>query len=115
MNGEYEAPRRVLSSIPGVEIAEMKDSRQDGLCCGGGGGRMWLDTPAGERFGDVRVQQAVGTGASHLLTACPFCLACLEDSAASLPGACLSVLDIAELAAAAIEEPTNDRVIVQPS
>ena len=103
LNGEYEAPRRILSSIPGVEIAEMKDSRQDGLCCGGGGGRMWLETPAGERFGDVRVQQAVETGASHLLTACPFCLACLEDSAASLPGACLSVLDIAELAAAAIE------------
>ncbi len=103
LNGEYEAPRQILSSIPGVEIAEMKDSRQDGLCCGGGGGRMWLETPAGERFGDVRVQQAMETGASHLLTACPFCLACLEDSAASLPGACLSVLDIAELAAAAIE------------
>ena len=103
LNGEYEAPRRVLAAIPGVAIKEMKDSHQDGLCCGGGGGRMWLETPAGERFSDLRVQQAVETGASHLLTACPFCLACLEDGAASLKSPGLSVLDVAELAAAALK------------
>jgi Fe-S oxidoreductase len=103
LNDEYEAPRRILAAIPGVEISEMKDSHEDGLCCGGGGGRMWLESPAGERFGDLRVQQAAQTGASHLLTACPFCLACLEDSAASQPGENLNVLDIAELAAAAIQ------------
>lgn len=103
LNGEYEAPRRFLNAIPGVEIVEMKDSREEGLCCGGGGGRMWLETPAGERFADLRVRQAAATGTSHLLTSCPFCLACLEDSAASLEGANLSVLDIAELAAAALQ------------
>lgn len=102
LNSEYAAPRRVLAAMPGVEIVEMKDSHQDGLCCGGGGGRMWLETPSGERLGNLRMQQAAETGASCLLTACPFCLACLEDGAASLPGDRLKVLDIAELAAAAL-------------
>lgn len=102
LNAEYEAPRRVLAAIPGVEIIEMYDSHQDGLCCGGGGGRMWLETSAGERFSDLRARQAGQTGASHLLTACPFCLSCLEDSAASLGEVNLTVMDIAELAATAI-------------
>lgn len=63
---------------------------------------MWLETPAEERFAELRVQQAAETGATHLLTACPFCLAYLEDSATSIPGSTLTVLDIAEVAAEAI-------------
>ncbi|HNR02244.1 MAG TPA: heterodisulfide reductase-related iron-sulfur binding cluster [Anaerolineaceae bacterium] len=102
LHGEYEAPRRILAAIPGLDLLEMKDSREQGLCCGGGGGRMWLETPAEERFAELRVQQAAETGATHLLTACPFCLAYLEDSATSIPGSTLTVLDIAEVAAEAI-------------
>lgn len=104
LNNEYDAPRQVLAAIPGVVFNEMKDSHIDGLCCGGGGGRMWLETPSGERFSDIRVKQAVESGADHLVTACPFCLVCLEDSARLLPGSALRVLDLAELAALALKE-----------
>lgn len=98
LNGEYEAPRRILSAIPGIELVEMENSHQDGLCCGGGGGRMWLETPVGERFSDIRVRQAARTGASHLVTACPFCIVCLEDSAKIMSTPKIDVLDVSELA-----------------
>jgi Fe-S oxidoreductase len=98
----------VLSAIPGVELVEMEDSHQAGLCCGGGGGRMWLETPANERFSDIRVQQAEHTGASRIATACPFCLSCLEDSA-NQAGNGLTVLDVAELAVLALDyDPAGD-------
>jgi Fe-S oxidoreductase len=101
-NGEVEAPRRVLASIPEIETVEMASTGTDTLCCGGGGGRMWMETPSGERFSDLRVGEAVATGASVLATACPFCVACLEDSvkAQRIPG--LVVRDIAEIAAMAL-------------
>jgi Fe-S oxidoreductase len=100
-NAEYAAPRRVLAAIPGVELIEMERSGADGLCCGGGGGRMWLETPLGERFSDLRVQEASQTGANILATACPFCIVCLEDSAKVLKMDQLQVMDIAEIAAMA--------------
>lgn len=101
-NGEYQAPRQVLASIPGLELVEMEFNQVDGLCCGGGGGRMWLETPPGERISDLRLEQAFASQAAVLATACPFCVACLEDSARlkKLPG--LQVLDIAEIAVRAI-------------
>lgn len=102
-NGEYEAPRRILDAIPGLERVEMARSRQDALCCGGGGGRMWMETSAGERFANLRVQDALATGAQVLVTACPFCIACFEESVKTVGSANLRVMDIAELAAMAIE------------
>ena len=101
-NGEYEAPRSVLSNIPGVELVEMPNTRTEGLCCGGGGGRMWLETEAGERFSDLRVQQAAETGAQTLATACPFCVVCLEDSTKSMHLEHIRTLDVAEIAAMAL-------------
>jgi Fe-S oxidoreductase len=102
INQEYAAPRQILGSIPGMQLHEMAHSAEDGLCCGGGGGRMWLETPAQERFSDLRVQQAEQCGAELLVTACPFCVTCLEDSIKSQPSCQLRVLDIAELAALAL-------------
>jgi Fe-S oxidoreductase len=103
-NGEVAAPRRVLQAIPGVELVEMKNVGPDTLCCGGGGGRMWLETAAGERFSDIRVKEALTTEASVLATACPFCVVCLEDSVKSQKIHALTVLDIAELAAQALTD-----------
>lgn len=97
-NHEYQAPRSVLEAIPGVELVEMEHNRQDALCCGGGGGRMWLDTPVGERFSDLRVKEASQTNADILATACPFCIVCLEDSAKVMKLEGLRVLDISEIA-----------------
>jgi Fe-S oxidoreductase len=100
-NDETEAPRQVLNAIPGIESVEMPRSRADTLCCGGGGGRMWQETPPGERFSDLRVQEAAETGAEVLVTACPHCISCLEDSLATA-GAEMRVMDLAEVAAAAL-------------
>jgi len=101
-HGVYEAPRTILGAIPGIELVEMASSREYTLCCGGGGGRMWLETRADERFGDLRIAQASETGASVLATSCPFCLLCLEDSARVLETEALKVVDVAELAAQAL-------------
>ena len=103
-NQEYQAPRMVLDAIPGLERVEMARNGEDGLCCGGGGGRMWLETPRGERFADLRVQEAAQTGAGILATACPFCLVCLEDSLKSSRMDEIRALDIAEIAALALED-----------
>ena len=49
-NGVYEEPRRVLEQIPGLTLVELPESRETSLCCGGGGGRIWMETVKGERF-----------------------------------------------------------------
>jgi Fe-S oxidoreductase len=102
-NEEYDAPRRVLSAIPGLELLPMEPEREEGLCCGGGGGRMYLETPPGERFGDLRVQQARQSGAAILATACPLCISCLEDSMKVVDGDRLPVRDVVEIAAEHLE------------
>lgn len=116
-NGEVQAPRRVLRAIPGVELVEMKHTGPDTLCCGGGGGRMWLETAAGERFSDIRVKEALATDASVLVTACPFCIVCLEDSVKSQRIQALTVMDVAELAAQALVQrlPNNEVQVNSPN
>jgi Fe-S oxidoreductase len=79
-NGIYDEPREVLKKVPGLELIEMAESRADSLCCGGGGGRIWMETPRGERFSDLRLEQAIGVGAEVLVTSCPYCIANFEDS-----------------------------------
>ncbi|MFQ5885345.1 MAG: (Fe-S)-binding protein, partial [Thermoplasmata archaeon] len=83
-NGVYEEPRKVLESIPGLELVEMERNREFSLCCGGGGGRFWTETPSDERFSNLRVEEAVGTNANLLVTGCPFCVLNFEDSAKAL-------------------------------
>jgi Fe-S oxidoreductase len=79
-NGVYDEPRAVLNKIPGLEFRELVESRADSLCCGGGGGRVWMETLKGERFSDIRIEQAIGVGAEVLATSCPYCITMLEDS-----------------------------------
>ncbi|MCX5806124.1 MAG: (Fe-S)-binding protein [Proteobacteria bacterium] len=79
-NGVYDEPREVLKNIPGLELVEMTESRQDSMCCGMGGGRIWMETEKHERFSNLRVDQALELGAEELVTACPYCITALEDS-----------------------------------
>lgn len=79
-NGIYNEPREVLKKITALEFSEMIDNKEDSLCCGGGGGRIWMDTPKGERFSDLRLEQAMDVGAEVIVTACPYCIANFEDS-----------------------------------
>jgi Fe-S oxidoreductase len=79
-NGIFEEPREVLKKVPGLEYQEMAESRYDSLCCGGGGGRVWMETAKEERFGVLRLNQAMEIGAQELVTCCPYCITMLEDS-----------------------------------
>ena len=102
-NSVYDEPRKVLQSIPGVELVEMADYRENSLCCGGGGGRIWMDTKKGERFSDLRIEQAIETGAEILAAACPYCILNFEDSLRSGENEeALVIKDIAELVNEAI-------------
>jgi len=83
-NGIYDEPREVLKSIPGLDLIEMPESRVDSLCCGGGGGRIWMETLKGERFSDFRLEQAIAVGAEVLVTSCPYCIANFEDSRSTI-------------------------------
>jgi len=97
-NGIYEEPREVLKKVPGLELMEMPESRSDSLCCGGGGGRIWMETPRGERFSDLRLEQAIGIGAEVLVTACPYCIANFEDSRLTTGVADkIEIMDITEI------------------
>ncbi len=97
-NGIYDEPRLVLESIPGVEIVEMSDSRENALCCGGGGGRIWMETKKGERFADFRIQQALEVGAEVLVTSCPYCIVMFEDSRLTLEDSeVIEIKDITEI------------------
>ena len=97
-NGIYDEPREVLHSLPGIELIEMPRSRENSLCCGGGGGGIWMETKKGERFADIRLEEAIETGAGTLAVACPFCMSMLEDSVLSLDkGNIIEIKDIAEL------------------
>ncbi len=102
LNGEYEAPRRVLKRIPGLELVEMARTRKSALCCGGGGGNAFTDMLGGgeDSPARIRVRQARDTGAEVLATACPTCLVMLEDAARSEGlGETLAIRDISELVA----------------
>jgi Fe-S oxidoreductase len=83
-SGTYDAPRELLNAIPGTEIRELQRSRESSLCCAGGGGRIWAEVPMGERFGELRVLDAISTGAEVLATSCPYCVNMLSDARDSL-------------------------------
>ena len=102
-NGVYDEPRKILQSIPGLELIEFPDSREEAVCCGGGGGRIWMDTAKGERFSDIRVEQALEKGAGIIAMACPYCFLNYRDSVLSMDKAeVIEVKDISEIVAEAM-------------
>ncbi len=106
-NGEYEAPRRLIEALPGVEFVEMFRCRENGYCCGGGGGGMWLDgfvvNHQSRRLSEQRVLEAIATGADTLVVVCPYEVSRFEDAVKSTGNeGKLEVKDIAELIAEAM-------------
>ncbi|MGD9302577.1 MAG: (Fe-S)-binding protein, partial [Desulfobacterales bacterium] len=71
-NGVYAEPRQVLKQVAGLKLVEMADTLENSLCCGGGGGRIWMETVKEERFSDLRLEQALDVGAEVLATTCPY-------------------------------------------
>jgi Fe-S oxidoreductase len=80
----------------------MASSRENSLCCGGGGGRIWIDSGKDKGFSHVRKQQAIETGADVLAVSCPYCLLTLEASNMADSENSIEVKDIAELVWAAM-------------
>jgi len=102
-NGIYDEPREALKKVPGLTLSEMPESRENSLCCGGGGGRIWMETPRGERFSDLRIEQAVDVGADELVTSCPYCITHFEESRLALEdNVSLEIKDITEIIAEVI-------------
>jgi Fe-S oxidoreductase len=94
----YDAPRRILQSIPGVALIEMQNNRERSFCCGGGSGGPWKDRIGKESLGEVRVKEALGTGAEVIATACPYCIRQLNEAVAKLGvGNKIKVQEISEL------------------
>ena len=98
-NGVFDEPRFVIDSLPGVELVEMPRNRQKSFCCGGGGGRMWVEAKnEWERPGVVRLKEALETGAQAIVTACPFCTIHLDEAVKTLNAEDrIRVIDLAEL------------------
>lgn len=97
-NDIYDAPREPLKKINGIDMVEMKRSRDRGMCCGAGGGRMFLEETQGERINVLRTQEAVGTNANVIASACPFCMTMLTDGIKTLDKSEeVEVKDIAEI------------------
>ena len=99
----YEAPRQILESIAGDSFVEMHRNRGQSLCCGGGGGRMFVEMEAVERLSEKRVQHALDVGAEIIATACPWCYTQIADGIkTSKNESRIIVKDLAELLAECI-------------
>jgi len=104
-NKIYEQPRDILKKIPGVQIVEMERTRGRGMCCGAGGGLMWLEEEPGKRVNERRVEQAQEAVATRqngrpalIASACPFCMTMMEDGLAAKKST-MQDKDVAELVA----------------
>jgi len=103
-NEIFEEPRELIRSVAKEDFVELERCGVNSLCCGGGGGRIWMETEAGERFGDLRVEEALSRGAQALATACPYCIVMLEASTKSLnKEEALPVMDISEVLLSGLE------------
>ncbi|MGQ0712291.1 MAG: (Fe-S)-binding protein [Gemmatimonadaceae bacterium] len=99
-NDVYDAPREALrKALPVLTLAEPTRTRSRGLCCGAGGGRMWMEEREGKRINIERTEELLATGADAIATACPFCMTMISDGAKAKDAA-TPVLDIAEVVAA---------------
>ena len=105
-NRQFDAPRLVLDALK-VQRVEMKRSGRESFCCGAGGGHAFYeDTDDGEKINAIRVREATATGASTVVTGCPFCLTMLASGARAVApgGQPLRTRDVVELVAEALAD-----------
>lgn len=102
-NGVYDPPREILKSIPGLELVEMARSRENGMCCGAGGGLMWTEETTGNRINVARTEQALAVEPSMISTGCPYCLTMISDGTkAKEVEEDISTMDVAEILAISV-------------
>ncbi len=97
-NNIYEQPRSILGSVPGVQLAEMKNNHDQSMCCGAGGGRMWMEEKIGKRVNITRTEQALDTGSQVIASSCPFCMTMMNDGVKAKDAQDrVKVMDLAEI------------------
>jgi Fe-S oxidoreductase len=97
-NEVYDAPRKILASILGLDVIEMPRNRNYSYCCGGGGGRIWMHEHPSESPRIIRVREAKEINPDIIVTSCPFCLMNLKDGIETIgEDTHIKVMDIAEL------------------
>jgi Fe-S oxidoreductase len=106
--GIFDAPRNIITSIPGMELTEMERIREYSWCCGAGGGVLEAYPDFAAWTAAERIEEALATGAEALVTACPWCERVFND-AVEETGAAISVYDLNDLAlkAAGLLEPAE--------
>jgi Fe-S oxidoreductase len=102
-NGEYDAPRFLLNAIPGLRMREAELNRDRSMCCGAGGGRMWLEEKLGERINQTRFSQLEASGTANVAVACPYCYSMLSDAQNELGREGAETFDVIELTAESME------------
>jgi Fe-S oxidoreductase len=98
-NDIYDAPRNALKrALPIMELVEPPRTKSRGMCCGAGGGRMWMEENVGKRVNVERSEELLATGADQIAVACPFCMTMITDGVTGA-GSTVPVLDISEVVA----------------
>jgi Fe-S oxidoreductase len=100
----YEEPRSIVARYG--EVVEPRRTRERSFCCGAGGGQMFLGEETGKRVNVERAEELAGTGAEVIGTACPFCQTMFRDALGVITQSPPKLLDIAQIAAAAIPAET---------
>jgi len=100
-NNIYDAPRKILEAIPGVEYKEVELSKETGRCCGAGGGRMWMEEKIGTRVNHKRLEDLQTVAPQTIASACPFCKVMITDATRDKQ-VDIQIKDIAEIVAEAL-------------
>ena len=104
-NGEFEAPRALVRGLTRDTPLEFPLNREKAMCCGAGGGRMWLEESIGKRINVTRVEQALPQAPKTIVTACPYCAVMIADGISALGKVDeIETRDIAELVALAMQQ-----------
>lgn len=78
-NEVYDAPREILRAISGLDLKEIERSKDTGMCCGAGGGRMWIEEETDQRVNVLRVKQLLESRSGTIASSCPYCMTMLTD------------------------------------
>ena len=114
-NDIYDPQRDILDAMPDVERVETKRNKQIGLCCGAGGGQMWMEIDIGERMNMVRTDELLNTEPKVIAVACNFCMTMVDDGVKARGREDVEVMDLAQLLAERVLDPETEATAAEPA